>query len=702
MKQSIYLLRIFLLASLALTGCQQEVITELSDSGLLLSLSDNQLEVTRSTPAELGKPLATQFNVKIEKNDGQVIYDDTFTEKPIPASAGRYTLTATCGENPVLAWDAPYYKGTATAEVGKGLAKVTIPCTVANALLSISFVNQGVFDQMYSTYGVKVENGNLSLLITAELSTQSTYFQAGSTPKVTFEGTLKDGGQTVSLDLTENLKAHLPLQAGDHAKIALRASNTTMKVEKVEVVKETIQETIPSDWLPKPKVNGFADGATTLHYVETNDAIPAAIEFTAPTPIQDAEFTLNLEDEHLKQLNGTYTLSTLTEDQRTLLINSGITLPALQTQKGALDLTQLTANLQTNAGVTTHNKVSLRIKSNDRWSAEQGTATEYVIETVKPEFTVSVQPGNIWTKEFTVDEIEVTSGNAAKIKKQLVYQYSANNGTSWETFTNLRKTELTPETNYSVRTVFRECIISNQVNVKTHHRNNIAGGNMESWTYTDGPKKWYGGPFWKRWYARNEKNESAEGWCTRNGYTTHEGNVSAYQSNSGTERTDKCNSGSYAAEIKTIGWGSGTTAASPISIIKQNTAGELFLGTIDGNNNPTYGIAYDSRPTGVEFYYQYQPKGNHKFKVEITLFNGNDIIASNLFEGTQTNGAYVKQILNFNYDIAKIDIKVTHLSIKFNSGENTNGEVDTASVNNGSRHTGNVLYIDDISLIYDK
>lgn len=714
MKQSISLLRIFLLAGLALTGCQQEVITELSDSGLLISLSDNQLEVTRSTPAELGKPLATQFNVKIEKNDGQVIYDDTFTEEPIPASAGRYTLTATCGENPVLAWDAPYYKGTATAEVGKGLAKVTIPCTVANALLSISFVNREVFDGVYSAYGVKVENGNQTLLITADLSTQSTYFQAGSTPKVTFEGTLKDGAQAVSLDLTENLQAHLPLQAGDHAKIALRASNTTLKVEKVEVMKETIQETIPSDWLPKPKVDGFADGTTTLHYVETNDAVPAAIEFTAPTPIQDAEFTLNLEDEHLKQLNGTYQLSTLTEEQRTLLTNSGITLPTLQTRKGTLDLTQLTANLQTNAGVTTRNKVSLRIKSNDRWSAEQGTATEYTIETVKPEFTVSVQPGNIWTKEFTVDALkaeQVKTGNFSKISQNIQYQYSIDQ-IKWESISpSLRQDQLTVGGKYFIRALYREAVPSEILSIGLCPATPLPHGDMELWT-TNSKKLMPGANFFKKVTIESHNPNNATWACVNQ--KTFEGSPNVFSTYNLAPSTYKeTGVTGYAAALRTVGWDNGL--GNTTNIIRHIAAGKLFVGQYSfthksGPESYNYGIEYQSRPTKYSFFYKYKPYNNDSYKTWIVLENRNGDVVTRIGEGELTDSNSVDNFTRKEVEITynNMELPITHMYIVFSSSaacsENEGTETSNLGgmVSEGDYHHGSVLVIDDVELIYDK
>lgn len=71
--------------------------------------------------------------------------------------------------------------------------------------------------------------------------------------------------------------------------------------------------------------------------------------------------------------------------------------------------------------------------------------------THKPEFSVSVLPGNVWTKEFTAEDCTVTEGkgDATAINADLIYQYSADNGRTWNAFndnTNARQAFIsTPE-----------------------------------------------------------------------------------------------------------------------------------------------------------------------------------------------------------------------------------------------------------------
>ena len=88
--------------------------TGLGKTGFLISLAEDVKVESRSTPEEIGKPVASQFNLKITNQaTGSELYNDSYTNQLIPASAGMYEIEATYGDNPVLALDAPYYKGTA-------------------------------------------------------------------------------------------------------------------------------------------------------------------------------------------------------------------------------------------------------------------------------------------------------------------------------------------------------------------------------------------------------------------------------------------------------------------------------------------------------------------------------------------------------------------------------------------------------------
>ena len=110
----------------------------------------------------------------------------------------------------------------------------------------------------------------------------------------------------------------------------------------------------------------------------------------------------------------------------------------------------------------------------------------YTIATHKPEFTVSVLPGNIWTKEFTVEEITVDEGkgNLEAIKKNLVYQYQENG--EWKDCDNQDSrqqvfAEHPSNRNYKVRALYRGALASNEVDVEMEEPKALPNGNMDEW-----------------------------------------------------------------------------------------------------------------------------------------------------------------------------------------------------------------------------
>ena len=698
---------------LLLVACQAEQ-WEGMEGGFLISLGEDVTVTTKSTPAELGKPVKEQFSLKIVKEStGSTLYDGTFTSDQIPASVGLYTVTATCGDNPLLGLDTPYYKGEeAGVEVTEGETRtVNLSCKVANALTSVTYNEPEKFDALFSSYGLKVSVGNQSVTISKDNAKKSAYYRAGTIPTFQFVGTLKDNGQAVSMTLEDDkLKNADTFGAGKHCKLTLKvkpaASGVILTVVKVEVENVTISETIPVEWLPKPKIEAEGFEGNSLSFAET-ESKTATVKLNTATALQDLKIKFNFADPQFAAFNQEYQLSTLSEDTRKDIEEAlGITLPAIGDSSPSIQLDNLIARLQTNAGEATANTIELDAQANGRWSHEDAEANRsYTLNCNKPEFTVSAYPGNIWTKEFTMNalmEEQVVSGDFAKLNSDMTYQFSTNNKDWSNLGEDLRKADLTPGITYYIRGLYRGVIASEAVEVKTYPIIELENGDMEDWSYTDGPQaSWPDkGPFWKRWYINNNRNDNQEGWCSLNGLTTSNNDPKAYISNSGTERTTDCHSGEYAAEIKTIGWGNGTTAASPISSITTITPGELFLGKMD-NITPIYGKTFNSKPTKLKFYYKYSPEGEHTFKVTISLKQGDIIIATNEFNGESTD-TYIEKTLDFIYNSENVTENVQTLFIQFTSGDNEKSEVDKASISRGSRHVGNKLYIDDISLIYDK
>jgi len=477
------------LTALLLAACQAEQ-WENMEGGFLISLGEDVSVTTKSTPAELGKPTTDKFTLKIVKEStGNTLYDGTYTSSIIPASAGFYTVTATCGDNPVLALDAPYYKGEQSGvEVAEGTepASVSLTCGVANALASVVYSNSEKFDDLFSSYAVKISVENYSASIGKGQTQKSAYYQAGSRPTFQFIGTLKDNGQEVSMPLeNEKLADAATFDAAKHCILTLSVKPATsgviLTVEKVEVENVTISETIPVDWLPAPKISatGFDDNKNLTVY-ETGDAPSASIDFTVSQPLQDISFTLNFNDENLRSLNKDYQLSTLSDEDRITLSDAGITLPLIGSNSPKMTFSDdlISQLLSKNEGVVNNQIIINSVTANNRTNTDG--AQTYTIAVHKPEFSISVLPGNIWSKEFTVEEITVEEGkgNAEKIKGSLVYQYQDADGI-WKNCNNqiTRQqvfTEHPQNRNYKVRALYREALASNEVSVEMEEPKSFA------------------------------------------------------------------------------------------------------------------------------------------------------------------------------------------------------------------------------------
>lgn len=724
MKLYIKLLFILCVCSV-FVGCSKDD-EQTERSGFVISLDEATVDVaSRATPKELGKPLDVNFHIKVvNTTTGSSVYDGAFT-KLIPVNAGSYELTASYGEDVELEFDTPYYIGTVTAEHQKNVnTPVSIPCKVGNALLSVVFENASAFNQLYTKYGLRVDVGESSKTIGGDETAKSLYFKAGSDVKIYFDATKKDNSP-YSVDLTAGLASVLPFKAADHAVVKLTTSAFGLKIEKIEVEKVTVSETIPVEWLPKPKVSGFED----ITYVETDDAPSAVIDYTASLPIQDMELTVNMQDEQYSAYNKTYTLSTLTSDDRANLGKLGIELPEVGVAKtGTINLQNLIGTMQTNAGATVDNTFSLRVKANNRWSDETAAAKTYKVEVVKPEFSVKVDERNCWSREFTVDEVSITSGNAERLKENLVYQYY--NGSEWVDCADRNNTkgrlqqfasraEDISTKQYKVRALYRGAISSNEVTATLETPAQLPNSDMEEWQSVKlGKTSIFGGRADFYDFLPYKSGESDIWWATKNersrDYSVSRIKITSAPCVSYTDDSSIVHGGSKSALIYTSGHGGSYASTVDIIYPEGAFAGSLFIGKYkwsDGKEQLDPGHAFSKRPTSLVFWYKYIPKNTDSFKVYAELNNGNDIIAS---------GTYIPTAISSETEWGKIELPLvyvdtpnvaTDIFVQFLSTEKTSfvasdfdkkKKVSFPNMPNWEVHMGSRLYIDDISLVYDK
>lgn len=203
-------------------------------------------------------------------------------------------------------------------------------------------------------------------------------------------------------------------------------------------------------------------------------------------------------------------------------------------------------------------------------------------------------------------------------------------------------------------------------------------------------------------------------WGTLNPLTIsqwNDGANAAYVSTSGTIPATGANGQGQAACIRTVGWGSGTTAAGSISSIKHVDRGELFLGkwgsTIADNVLPDYGIPFGSRPAGLSFKYKFTKVKNHTGYVEVRVLdvNGNTIASNSAIIDSQSDYTDMSLPLTYSAGSAKastliVIFRSTNVGKPIDGNALGKSDVNTVSISASKTHTGSELYIDDVQLTY--
>lgn len=703
------LFSLFLLAS-----CQEETLMD-KTAGFQISLQDENVSVeTKSIPEELGEPTTDKFDLKIQKEgSSEYLYNGKYTSQTIAASAGTYTISASYGTNPVLALDNPYYFGEeADVVINDGEKKsVTLKCKVANALASVLYDDESQFSEMFSEYGVEIKVESNSVLL-KNGTKESAYYRANSKPIFTFKGTIKDNGKKVESVLeNEELSKAEYFSAAQHCKLTLSLKPATSglipTISKVEATTVTINETIPMEWLPKPKVEGIGFSNNELSFAET-EVNDASIKLKLASSLQDLRFKFTFEDKQFEGLNrDTGYLFSNPNDKSIIIEQLGIVV-----SDDNIKLGELIAKLQTNSGVATNNKIEIDAKANNRWSSEdQKVNRTYSLVCNKPEFTVSAYPGNIWTKEFTMNplmEDQVTKGDFSKLSANMKYQFSTNGESDWTDLgEDLRKADLTPGKTYYIRGVYRGEIFSDPVSVSTYPIIELENGGLEGSSIVRGSDD--AGFFNPKDYGAQYEWPS---WATLNALTAGYSWKTAYSFNSrsGTRPTnDKPEgvSGNAAVRIITLAYGGGGTDSNP----KNFTHSELFLGNfIEDGSIKNYGIPYSSRPTALRFFYKcISNMNNDVSEVKIQIYNDQILLG----EGSLQIGAkdsYEEKVLLINYknDINSLLLIPNKLSIIFKSGIKENlSKSDLKQFGSGVTNSqedpmwrGNELFVDDVSLVY--
>lgn len=722
-----------LLLCMLLGGCQENEATDLSGkTGLLVTLTDEDNKAySRKAPSELEDPLTEMFQLKILYSGTDKSAYKGACKEYVLLQEGLYDLTATYGDNPVIALDAPYYVGSLNAqEVIKGeMTSASISCSVANSLLSVIY-NRESLNKMYESYFVTVSVGSESVDLDAD-SGKSAYFRAGSSVKLVFHGRLSGTGKEVVYDIPDQeqfaniaVKTHVKVTLGlDDSEIS---SGVGISIEKLETETVSIAETIPSEFMPKPKLESDDFLNNELSFAETEKK-SAIIRLKLSSALQELKLKFNSADTKFAGLEqGKEYLLSSAEDKSAIENALGISLPEVGATEAVLDFTSLLPQLMTDKGATVTSTIEVDVKANNRWASEDATVNRvYTLKCNKPEFSIVTNPGNFWCKEFSVDSCDIRTGDVETLSKKIQYQYRKKGDEQWIDCDRLVQFDDYPaDKQYQVRAVYREGIETEPIDVELETPQQLPNSDMEEWYYQ---KVHSAG-----WLSDNIysiypwTNGSDSFWDTNNDFTTRNRGTFAkiYNSFPAISFVKNAHSGTWAAELRSTGNGRGNTL--PSNVLEMNrVAGELFTGTVQVNTGGTdatpigdqYTIdknrSFNVRPTALSFWYKYVPYGSDTYRALVQLIDveGNVIIESS-YESSDIKNDWTNAVIRLNYENGKSYAKCAKIFICFsstiNTGENMSYQKGSYTIwldketNFDPVWYGSILTIDDISLIFDK
>lgn len=722
-------------ACLCVTGCREQADLEVTGGRFDITLQDgSSAQPTRVRPDEVTDGMKKLFVLHIADETDRSWFSGTMEqyEKASPAlKPGKFVLSAYHGNNLPLDLDAPYFVAdNTTASIRAGqVTAVTLQCKVGNSKASFAFADPDAAATLLPQYTIESRVGSTTVSCTAD-DGHNPYFSAGSTVDFYLKGSTAKGN-TVDYKFASIANA----QSQKNYKYTLHLGGVQEGGAKLDITVSTVVESIslsdviPQEWLPKAKITaaGF-DETGHLDYYETEQVAPK-VSYQAVKATEDMEFTFDFHDQNIQSLSGTYLLSELTDDHRQALANAGLVLPKLGETAGVIDLTAFVAQLTcADDGAAVTNNISMRVKANHRWSDTQA----YSISTHSPEFSITVDDRESWSKEFSVHELQVTKGDAQTLKSKVVYQYSADNGHTWTDCSDGMRQKFAshPEQKqYQVRAIYRSKVVSNVESVTLETPTQMPNSDMEDWYYSKVARSI------NTYFPWNEGGTSF--WNTNNSYTTRyvskavlfDAGSNPYNCFPAVSYVVGGHSGHRAVELRNTGSGRGNTIANDVKKYNK-VAGELFTGDVnvtmggtaatpsgDHYTIDTNGRAFASRPTSMHFWYKYAPLKSDTWRAKLVLMDAaHEVIAEKELTASNSVSDWQEANVNLDFTDGTLYSKCAYIYVVFSSTVNAGAnmpwerkdgyqlwEGDKLVNKNETRSfIGSILTIDDISLVYDK
>ena len=379
------------------------------------------------------------------------------------------------------------------------------------------------------------------------------------------------------------------------------------------------------------------------------------------------------------------------------------------------------------------------------------TLTDGVGQQVNGTFSVNVQPfaatvnipdGNIWAWKMTGVTATVTGVDEVPADAPLGLQWSTD-GTTWSSekaavsvsgntvqFGDI--TGLTPATGYRFRVVpmhLTERASAAANTFTTEAAQQVGNSGFEEYTTLthDTPYQtmWIKGTFHTDWWQLYNNDAW---WAVNSPVTLRNGTTEAPGTklipalyNQGCKvypTVSLISDGAFegvSVLVATIAIGDYTTEISTTSSSKHR--GEIFLGTAnnqyESNWSSTYkGHAFASRPAKLRYWHKFTCRKSTPYVMNIKVFaaDGSQIASASKSDVTSSVDSWRQVSVPLNYTV--LNKKATKIQLEFLSSQNGDEDIEVikhgnlrtiSSTNSGlALYTGNMLYLDNLELLYEE
>lgn len=353
-----------------------------------------------------------------------------------------------------------------------------------------------------------------------------------------------------------------------------------------------------------------------------------------------------------------------------------------------------------------------------------------------PVFMLQASEADVWATKATIHVVGKNEGTTEYMKTQpVVIEYIKNvdfETGNWIvpeqtkdgnviTITGLPKDSEKTNT-YKLKAKSGEMWSTNILDITTEKALQVPNAGFEDWYLKTDSKKWLWTTYYWYTYYPYTNGEKDPWWTTNNMRSTEwprVGGISfpvSYASTSAVSYLSGsyAHSGSRCVEIRSMGSGSGYANTADLCYDETRIPGRLFIGQYSSSGTSetiTYGHSFGSRPSSLDFWYQYIPYNTDEFEVKLEVQNRTGSVTSLLgsisYKVTKSEADAGWNHVSVPVEYINKTLKATDFYVSFVSSTKAQPEVakNVSMVldgvdNNWKAHVGSRLRIDDISLIY--